>query len=317
MDHHSYAAFLPAEYTSDMVEPTSTWWPWRDTSVHIARAPVPAAAVRAMVIHGGGGYSGALWPAAAAAVGEGVEVLAPDLPLYGDTKVPDPAAVRYADWVDLLCDLVRAERAADPRPLILFGASMGGMLAYEVAARTRTGGQERSDRGDDPVDAVIATCLLDMADPDARAAATRFAWMGRPAPALLRTLDPVGSRVRVPIRWLADMSHMSSDPQLSRLCALDPRGGGVRVPLGFLSSWMNYQHTRPETYAAAPVTLVAPAADQWTPPELSVKFLQRVSAPTATVMLENCGHFPIEEPGLRQLRDTLLAVLTEVARRAS
>jgi alpha-beta hydrolase superfamily lysophospholipase len=305
MDHHSYAAFLPAEYTSDMVEPTTSWWSWRDISVHIARAPVPAAAVRAMVIHGGGGYSGALWPAAAAAVGEGVEVLAPDLPLYGDTNVHDPAAVRYADWVDLLCDLVRAERAADPRPLILFGASMGGMLAYEVAARTRT------------VDAVIATCLLDMADLNARAAATRFAWMGRPAPALLRALDPVAGRVRLPIRWLADMSHMSGNRQLSRLCALDPRGGGVSVPLGFLSSWMNYPHTRPEAYAAAPVTLVAPAADLWTPPELSVKFLQRVSAPTATVMLENCGHFPIEEPGLRQLRDTLLAVLTEVAQRAS
>lgn len=305
MDHHSYAAYLPAEYTSDMVEPTSTWWPWRDTSVHLARAVVPEATVRAMVIHGGGGYSGALWPAAAAAVGEGVEVLAPDLPLYGDTRVPDPASVRYGDWVELLCDLVRAERAADPRPLVLFGASMGGMLAYEVAARTGN-----------LIDAVVVTCLLDMSDPDARAAATRFSWMGRLGPALLRASDPVLGRVRVPIRWLADMRNMSSDPGLSALCAADPRGGGGRVPLGFLSSWMNYAHTRPEDYVAAPVTLVAPAADLWTPAELSLRVLQRISAPTSTVMLENCGHYPIEEPGLSQLRDTLLAVLTAVAPRA-
>jgi alpha-beta hydrolase superfamily lysophospholipase len=300
MDHHAYAAFLPAEYTAAMIEPTSTWWPWRGRQVHIARAAVPEAPVRAMVVHGGGGYSGALWPAAAAAVGEGIDVLAPDLPLYGDTKEPNPKSVRYDDWVDLLCELVRAERAADPRPLVLFGASMGGMLAYETAART---GQ---------VDAVIATCLLDTSDPRARAAVSRFPWLGRPAAAMLRTVDPVVGRVRIPIRWLADMKHMSSDPALSRLCAADPRGGGVSVPLGFLSSWMNFTHTRPETYSAAPITLVAPAADLWTPPDLSIAFLQRISAPTKTVMLERCGHFPIEEPGLGQLRDAVRAAVTEV-----
>ncbi|PRC47925.1 alpha/beta hydrolase, partial [Mycobacterium sp. ITM-2017-0098] len=196
------------------------------------------------------------------------------------------------------CDLVRAERAADPRPLVLFGASMGGMLAYEVAARTGFGGLERSDSGNGPVAAVVATCLLDMSDPEARAAATRFAWMGRPAPGLLRAVDPVLGRVRLPIRWLADMTNMSSDARLSTLCASDPRGGGARVPLGFLSSWMNYAHIPPERFAAAPVTLVAPATDTWTPPELSIRFLQRISGQTEVVMLENCGHFPIEEPGL-------------------
>ena len=304
MDYREYAAFLPPEYTAGMVAPTSTWWPWRGRRVHIARAAAPDAAVRAMVIHGGGGYSEALWPAAAAAVGDGIDVLAPDLPLYGDTLEPDPSAVRYDDWVDLLCDLVDAERAADPRPLILFGASMGGMLAYEVAARTQA------------VDAVVATCLLDTSDRAARAAATRFAWMGRPAPVLLRMAEPLIGRVRLPIRWLADMRHMSSDPRLSRLCASDPRGGGVSVPLGFLSSWMNFRHTPPESYDAAPVTLVAPAADVWTPPELSLAFLQRISGTTKTVMLGNCGHFPIEEPGLTQLRTEMRAVVTAVAQRA-
>jgi alpha-beta hydrolase superfamily lysophospholipase len=110
---------------------------------------------------------------------------------------------------------------------------------------------------------------------------------------------------------------MSSDPRLSALCAADPRGGGARVPLGFLSSWMNFAHTRPESYAAAPVTLVAPAADLWTPAELSVRFLQRICASTTTVMLTNCGHYPIEEPGLTALRDAMRVVLTEAAPRAS
>lgn len=304
MNLHQYAAFVPAKYTADMVEPTSTWWRWRDTRVHIARAARPESGARVLVIHGAGGYSEALWPAAAVAAADGVEVFAPDLPLYGHTGTPHGAAVRYQDWIDLLCDLVRAERAEDPRPLILIGASMGGMLAYEVAART---GQ---------IAAVLATCLLDMSDPVARAAATRYAWMGGPAPALLRAVDPVLGRVRLPIRWTADMAAMSSDPALSRLCASDPRGGGASVPLGFLASFMNHRHTDPSSFDAAPVTLVAPAADRWTPPEVSIAFLQRISGPTKLVMLENCGHFPVEEPGIGRLRDEVLATVSEVAQRA-
>ena len=304
MDVHTYAQFLPDEYTAGLTAPVSTWWRWRDDRVHIARAAAPDAGARVMVIHGGGGYSGALWPAAAAAAGDGVDILAPDLPLYGDTVVAQPSRVRYGDWVDLLCDLVRAERATDPRPLVLFGASMGGMLAYEAAART---GQ---------VAAVVATCLLDTADPAARAAASRFAWLGRPAPVLLRVTEPLAGRLRIPIRWLADMAKMSTDPALSRLCATDPRGGGASVPLGFVSSWMNFTHTAPEQFRAAPVTLVAPAADTWTPPELSIRFLQRLPGPGTVVMLENCGHYPVEEPGLSQLRDALRTVLSQVVERS-
>lgn len=303
MDYRSYAEFLPARYVENLAPPTSTWWPWRGNRVHIARAPAPGADVRMMLIHGGGGYSGALWPVATVAAG-GVDVLAPDLPLYGDTVVAQPSRVRYQDWVALLTDLVRAERAADPRPLILFGASMGGMLAYEVAART---GQ---------VAAVVATCLLDVSDPAARAAATRYPFLGRPAPAVLRALDPALGRLRVPIRWLADMTQMSTDPALSRLCAADPRGGGASVPLGFVSSWMSFRHIAPEDFTAAPVTLVAPTADTWTPPELSIRFLQRISAPTTLVTLENCGHYPIEEPGLDQLRTAMLTVRDQVAAQA-
>lgn len=286
-----YAAFLPPAHTKELRAPESTWWPWRGCRVHIARRSNPDAAARVLVIHGGGGYSGALWPVACAAAGPGVEMLAPDLPLYGDTVHPDPAAVRYPDWVELLCDLVTAEKAADPRPLILFGASMGGLLAYETAARTGH------------VAAVAATCLLDVIDPHARSAATRFAWMGRHAPALLRVTGPLTARRRVPIRWLANMADMSCDPALSRLCSADPRGGGARVPLGFVASWLNYRHTPGPRYAGPPVTLLAPAADRWTPPELSMAFLQQISAPTKAVLLQGCGHFPIEEPGLTQLRD--------------
>ncbi len=114
---------------------------------------------------------GALWPLAGLVAGNrqgiGVEILAPDMPLYGYTEEPAPGAVRYGDWIDLLCDIIVAERARDDRPIILFGASMGGMMAYEAAHRTGA------------VDAVLATCLLDLSDPAALAAASRIKIGGR------------------------------------------------------------------------------------------------------------------------------------------
>jgi alpha-beta hydrolase superfamily lysophospholipase len=306
MDIDRYAAFLPPDRRSGVL-PEPTWMDWRGRRIHIARATDASAPVRMIVVHGGGGYAGALWPLAGLLAGEGVEVLSPDMPLYGDTVEPEPARVRYADWIDLLCDIVVEERRRDARPIVLFGASMGGMLAYEVAARTGE------------VAAVLATCLLDLSDPAALAAASRIKVDGRISAAALRMGGAAFGNLRVPIRWVADMSAMSGNPRLSRLCAADPKGGGVHVPLGFLSSWLGYRHTVPEQYRGAAVTLVHPAADAWTPPERSIGFLQRISAPTRLVLLDNCGHYPIEEPGLTQLgeavRETVRAVAEQAGRR--
>ena len=301
MDYDRYASFLPPGYRTDALEPVSTWWPWRDRRVHIARAVNPNASVRVIGLHGAGGHSGALWPFAALAGRENVDVLLPDMPIYGDTVEPNPSAVRYDDWIDLLCDLVTAEREQDARPVVLLGASMGGLMAYEVAART---GQ---------VAAIAATCLLDPADPAARSAAARFKFLGAPAPAMLRAVDPVLGRVRVPVRWLVEMNRMSNTPSFSRVCTTDPKGGGARVPLGFLASWLAYRHTSPESFDTVPVTLIHPAADTWTPPELSLRFLQRIAAPTEAVLLDNCGHFPIEEPGLTQAATALRGLIDRVA----
>ncbi|MFC3965500.1 alpha/beta hydrolase [Nocardia jiangsuensis] len=294
MHSDDYAQFLPPEYRERArVAPVSTWWQWRGRRVHIARAELPEAGVRVLVLHGGGGHSGALWPLAAAVAPDGVELLAVDLPLYGETVEPDPRSVRYGDWVELVCDLVRAEAARDPRPLVLFGASMGGMLAYEAA--TRTGAAAH----------VLATCLLDPADPAARRAAARTPAAARLAPGLA-ALEPVLGGVMMPMRLLGDLGRMSANPELTRFCARDPRGGGARVPLGFMASFLTFEHTAPTRYTGPPVTLVHPADDAWTPPALSLRVLERIAARTEVVLLEGCGHFPVEQPGLDQLAAVLL-----------
>ncbi|MDI2029974.1 alpha/beta hydrolase [Saccharopolyspora sp. TS4A08] len=297
MDSASYARFLPDSYRrrATAVEPTSTWWRWRGGHVHIARAAAPDAPARVMAIHGAAGHSGALWPVCSPVAGM-ADLLLPDLPPYGASGVDRPGRIRYGHWVELLCELVLAERLRDDRPLVLVGASMGGMLAYEVAART---GQ---------VSAVVATCLLDPADPDARRRAARGFLGSIPAP-LLAVAERLVGGVRVPMRWMAEVGRISRNPELSALCAADPRGGGLHAPIGLLTSFARYRHTPPEDFAETPVILTHPAADDWTPPELSLRFLDRIKAPTAVVMLEGCGHYPAEEPGLTQLAETLYSLV--------
>lgn len=282
-----YAAFLPASWRDRVdLTPASTWWSWRGHDVHVRRRRNPDAPVRVLLIHGAGGHSAALWPIASLLPEHDVELAAVDLPLYGGTRSPDPSAVRYQDWVSLLCDVVASEN--DGRPLVLLGASIGGMLAYEVAARTGRAA------------AVVATSLLDPRDPRARAVITRFGPLGVLGGPLARLLPQRFAGRHIPMSWVAALSKMSRDPGLSRLCATDPRGGGATIPLGFLTSYLTYRHTPPERMTT-PVTLAHPAKDTWTPVEISTRWLSRIAAPAELVMLRECGHFPLEDPGLQDL----------------
>ncbi|MFC7340225.1 alpha/beta fold hydrolase [Saccharopolyspora griseoalba] len=293
-----YAHFLPAEHRERCTEPRSDWWDWRGRRVHLLRSAPSDAPVRLLGVHGAGGRAAALWPAISAVAGELAEIVVPDLPLFGDTVEPDPTGVRYSTWIEMLADLVLAE-SGDRRPLVLFGASMGGLLAYQTAARTRLAA------------AVVATCLLDPSDPEAMRSAARIGALGAHARALLAPLARVAGRARLPLSWVDDLGSMSRDPRLSRLCARDRKGGATRVPIAFLSDFAHFEHTRPEQFDAAPLTLAHPAEDGWTPPANSIRFLERVAAPARLVLLEGCGHFPIEEPGLGQLRSTARRVLRE------
>ena len=46
---------------------------------------------------------------------------------------------------------------------------------------------------------------------------------------------------------------------------------------------------------------------------ISDRFFRRLAAPKQQVSLEGCGHFPIEQPGLDQLRDALLPFVQRLA----
>ncbi|MQS08649.1 alpha/beta fold hydrolase [Streptomyces alkaliphilus] len=294
-----YARFLPPAWRERVSEPESATWKWRGHDVHVMRRREAEAPARVILVHGAGGHSAALWPIASLISPERAELAAVDMPLYGDTVSPDPSTVRYPAWVDLLCDFVAAED--DGRPLVLLGASIGGMLAHEVAART------------DRVAEVIATCLLDPRDIRARSVMTRFGPLGILGGSLSRLLPAGLARRRIPMSRVAALSKMSRDPELSGMCARDPRGGGVEVPLGFLASYMTYRHIPPERMRT-PLTLAHPARDAWTPMGISTRWLHRIAAPVELVPLRECGHFPVEEPGLTDLIHTVEKVIARSAK---
>lgn len=255
-----YSEFLPkARRTHVDPDPITETWGWRGHRVNVLRRTNPKAPVRVLLVHGAGGHARALWPIAAQLPVETADLTAVDLPLYGATVSPDPASVTYHDWVDLLVDFIA--KHDDPRPLILLGASMGGLLACEVAARS--GGVKH----------VVATCLLNPQDWRSRATMTRFGPVGILGGPLARLVRGRVRRVRIPINWVAPLSKMSRDPELSRLCARDPRSGGTAVPLGFLASYLTYRHDTAKELAV-PLTLVHPAADAWTPVEISARWLR-------------------------------------------
>lgn len=256
--------------------------------------------MRIILVHGAGGNAAAMWPYSAGLSAIGALVTVPDLPGYGHTVTPRAGTIRYDDWRRVITDLVRAED--DPRPLIIVGASMGGMLAYDAAATTRLAA------------AVVVTCLLDPRDAAVRSRLTWHPSLARMAGPALRAIAGPFANLRLPIRWIADMRQIANDPALVREVLRDRRGGGGRVSLGWMRTFLESVPTvEPEEFRT-PILMAHPADDRWTPLAISTPFFDRIASPKSLVILEGCGHFPIEEPGVSQLmaavaevRDRILA----------
>ncbi|MGH1508504.1 alpha/beta hydrolase [Ralstonia solanacearum] len=69
----------------------------------------------------------------------------------------------------------------------------------------------------------------------------------------------------------------------------------------------------PEDFDHCPLLLAHPGDDRWTSFESSRQFFDRIKGDKELVMLENCGHFPVEEPGITQLERASIRFLGEIA----
>lgn len=308
-------------------------WRHRRWDVHVEAIGDPQAPARAILIHGAGGNAAAMRPFAAHFAALGIQVFVADLSGYGLTRPARDPHVTYGDWQELLVDLTAEiahlpapglDTAAGhtPCPVTVIGASMGGMLAYDVGAVSPHAA------------AVVATCLLDLSDPQVIRRVSRWPWAGRIAAASLSFARGPLASAFLPLRAIAPMERIAADPGLVDAVAADTRGGAGAMPLGwFRSLATDGPVVAPENYAGPPVTLIHPADDRWTPAEVSLTFHARLPGQPGSVtgavtglasdpatgaltgllpgahhsvhMLEGCGHFPVEEPGFSHLLELL------------
>jgi alpha-beta hydrolase superfamily lysophospholipase len=304
IDHwRKYQPLLPERIRlSAGREPAEEWWSWRGADIHLDRYAAPGAPLTVVLLHGAGGYSRLVAPYGLLLRAHGYEVVMPDLPGYGLSVVP-AGLFSYARWVDCAADLVQAEGQRTDRPVVAFGLSIGGYLAYLAAAQTRKAA------------GVIATTLADFRLPVARDQVARYPRLNRAFAPLFGPLSALFGGLRLPIRWFGKMDGVVNDPEIVRLACADPVGGGNRVPLRFLHSTLAIRPAiEPEDFDICPVLLAQPAADRWTTIEASRPFFDRIKGSKELVMLENCGHLPIEEPGLSRLEEAVVTFLSKLSR---
>lgn len=65
----------------------------------------------------------------------------------------------------------------------------------------------------------------------------------------------------------------------------------------------------PENFTQCPLILVHPGNDKWTAVELSLLFYDKLACKKSLTILENGGHFPIEEKALVQLENDCIDFL--------
>jgi alpha-beta hydrolase superfamily lysophospholipase len=295
--------FLPEEnrITRDN-RPEEAWWEWKGNLIHLDRYPAPRSAVKIILLHGVGGNGRLLSFMAVPLRRAGYEVIAPDLPGYGLNRMRDTRFI-YDDWIEMIVDLVEAERA-DGRPVVLFGMSAGGMLAYQVACLH------------EGVIGLVATCLLDQRVAEVREGSAVTPFMGRIAIPLLGLLRRLFPAMRFPMKMVARMRAIVNDEGLLRILLRDRTSSGASVPVSFLHTLMTTSPAiEPEGFRRCPFLLVHPEKDRWTPVYLSRLFFDRLACDKKLVLLENAGHFPIERPGIGQMEEAVLEFLSGIEKR--
>lgn len=284
----------------DSIPLLEQFWEWRGNQIHIDYYQRPDAKVKVFLLHGVGGNGRLLSFIGVPVYRSGFEVIAPDLPGYG-LSVINSGVVDYYNWVDMVSDLVEYELSKDERPIVLFGLSAGGMLAYHAACKSRN------------VSGIIATNLLDQRLQEVRDGSAINKVVSRIGPRMLTILSSINDGIMLPMKAVANMRAIVNDQRLVELLLKDKTSSGTSVSIRFILSLMNASpEIEPEDFAVCPFLLVHPEKDQWTPVNLSRLFFDRLKCKKELVMLDNAGHFPIEQPGLQKLEISAVNFLNSI-----
>ena len=82
----------------------------------------------------------------------------------------------------------------------------------------------------------------------------------------------------------------------------------------FMADFITYEPAKePAEFDVCPILLTQPAEDRWTPLWVSDMFLKDVTKVSVKkVMLDGAGHYPLEDPGLMQMSEAIVAFLKDI-----
>lgn len=281
--------------------PSEEWWIYKEHQIHLDRYTVDNPKAKILLFHGAGGNGRVLGAFARMAMRAGCDVVAPDFPGYGLTVRSKTTKPTYDLWSEIGSELIEEERRKDGLPIIVWGLSIGGFLAYMATAKNKK------------VDGLITTTFADTRKVGTMVKVARNSIFGLGGFFLLKLLGPVLNPIELPIKWLAPMELITNDLEVSRVFMNDRLAGGGKTTIGFLRSLMYAKPAiEPEDFDVCPVLLVHPSIDPWTPLELSREFYDRIKSEKELVVLEGCGHFPMEEPGRYQLEDAVRRFVSQI-----
>ncbi len=283
---------LPADFQmKDNNLPVEESWEWRGNNMHIDRYQNTAAKYRIFLHHGvgtNGRQLNMIFGHKMAALG--YEVVAIDNLGYGLTEV-NQKDILYQDWIQSFTDFITAENKRDYKKTILYGLSAGGMLVYSVACHLKE------------VHGIIGMCFLKNDDKRVQYATVKYPqtnWLALP---LLRSLCSLGfGKTRIPIKGLSKMNDLVNNKKALDIFLADELSANSRVQIQFIYSFVTYALPIPVTeFNKCPILLTQPDKDTWTPLAVSQISMDGIKAPFAIKILEDAGHYPMEEKGLRQL----------------
>lgn len=287
--------FLPAQYhMTDKQAPAESLWQWQNFQIHVERYARPSSPVKIILLHGVGTNSRQLSMIVGRPLAQaGYETIALDMPPYGYSQYTGDKPIIYDDWVNTVIRFVQYEQQRDKRPIILYGLSAGGMLAYHVTAKYPH------------IAGIIGMTFLDQRLPSVRDITAKNWLISRVgSPAAESTAHSAIGKIHVPMRWVSKMDTLVNNEDALKIMLADPHSAGNEVSIKFLSSYLYYRPAiEPQAFTVCPILLTQPANDRWTPLELSAITLRKIRlVPVKIVQLPGAGHFPLEKEGLDALQ---------------
>ena len=297
-------SFLPLRYQlTDAAMPKEESWEWQDNLIHLDTYRNPSAKAKVILFHGVGTNGRQMTTIIGKPLADdGFEVIALDMPLYGETAVNRNQTITFSDWVECGNDYLNYEFSRDDRPIFLYGLSAGGMETYFVAAKNRK------------VKGIIGMTFLDQREKTVRMTTTKNWVWGTFGSALAALSCHIGfSKMQMKMSVCSKMNALCNDEKALQAMLKDKTSAGNKVNMKFLADYMTYKpDVEPEDFDCCPLLLTQPENDRWTPEFLSDIVLDKIKKVSVKkVKLRNGSHYPVEEEALTDLHQSILEFINE------